>query len=102
MKRTVFAAALVAAAPWAFAQNVEVPKVQCEPKPQMLGPNMMRDRTVKRQFDSDLKKYQECMKAYIAEREASIKAHTAAGNAAIEEYNATMKELQDKQAASKE
>ena len=102
MKRIALAVAFLLATPAALAQGVEVPKPKCEPKPKMLGPNMMRDRTVKRQFDSDLKKYQECMKAYIAEREASIKAHTAAGNAAIEEYNVTMKELADAQAAGKE
>jgi hypothetical protein len=39
------------------------------------------------------------MKAYADERAAAAKAHTDAGNAAINEYNDTMKALQDAQAA---
>jgi len=102
MKRIALAVAFLLAASAALAQGVEVPKPKCEPKPKYLGFKMMQDKSVKRLFDSDLKKYQECMKAYTAEREAAIKAHTAAGNAAIDEYNATMKELEEAQKASRE
>jgi hypothetical protein len=39
------------------------------------------------------------MTAYLEDRKASMKAHEAAANAAIEEFNATMKALNDAQNA---
>jgi hypothetical protein len=96
MKRTLLATLLVAAAP-AFAQQppAEIPKPKCEPKPVMPGPRMREDKGAMRNFKQDHDKYKECMTAYLEERKASIKAHEAAANAAIEEFNATMKALNE-------
>ena len=65
------------------------------------GPKMMEDNRVRKNFQAELENYKKCMKAYADDRAASAKAHTDAGNAAINEYNETMKALQDAQAAGR-
>jgi hypothetical protein len=57
----------------------------------------MEDASVRKRFQRELEEYKNCMKAYADERAAAAKAHTDAGNAAINEYNDTMKALQDAQ-----
>ena len=96
---TLAAAALIAgAAALANAQSApEVPKHKCEPKPTLPGQRLMADDSVRKRFQRDLDAYKTCMKAYADERAAAAKAHTDAGNAAINEYNDTMKALQDAQ-----
>ena len=42
------------------------------------------------------------MTAYVDERKEQANQNTAAGNAAIEEYNALMKKLNEEQAAANE
>ncbi len=98
MKRTLLCAALMAAT-GAFAQQaaLEAPKPSCEPKPTLPGPRMREEPAAMRNFKRDLDKYKECMNAYLEARKGSIKAHQDAANAAIEDYNATMKALNDAQ-----
>lgn len=102
MKSTLFAAAvaaglLAAATTTPAAEPPQVPKHACDPKPVMPGPTLRQDPMVVRRLQRDIDRYRDCMKAYADERAAHSKAHTDAGNAAINEYNATMKELQDQQ-----
>jgi hypothetical protein len=96
---TLAAAALLAgAAALANAQGApEVPKHKCEPKPVLPGQRLLADDTVRKRFQRDIEAYKTCMKAYADERAAAAKAHTDAGNTAINEYNDTMKALQDAQ-----
>ena len=103
MNRITFAAAafLVLAAASANAQQAappEVPKHKCEPKPQMPMRTMMAEPATRKRFQREIDEYKNCMKGYADERAAAAKAHTDAGNAAINEYNETMKALQDAQA----
>lgn len=99
MKSTsILAALLLAVSPLAVtAQSSEVPRHKCDPKPTLPGPRMMEDSSVVKRFQRDIDAYKNCMKAYADERNVASKAHVDAGNAAIDEYNTTMKALQDSQ-----
>jgi hypothetical protein len=95
MKRILLVAALMAAGAALAEQNAEVPKPKCEPKPVYPGMRMREDASAMRAFKRDHDKYKDCMTAYLDERKAAIKAHQDAANAAVEEFNATMKALND-------
>jgi hypothetical protein len=100
MKRTRVAGLLLAGASVAaLAQQTpaDVPKHKCEPKPVLPGSRMLEDASVRKRFQRDVDAYRNCMKSYADERAAAAKAQTDAGNAAIAEYNETMKALQDAQ-----
>ena len=102
MKRLSYAAALVfgAATTLTLAQTpTDVPKPKCEPKPVLPGARMMEEASVRKRFQSDVDAYKKCMTTYLDDRKAAIKAHENAANAAIEEYNGTMKALTDAQKA---
>ncbi|MDQ3026251.1 MAG: hypothetical protein M3R58_07085 [Pseudomonadota bacterium] len=102
MKRLSLAAALIlgAATTFTFAQTVtDVPKPKCEPKPVLPGTRMMEEPSVRKRFQSDLDAYKKCMNDYLEERKATIKANEVAANAAIEDYNGTMKAMADAQKA---
>ena len=99
MKRTLLAAVLMASCAAFAQQNVEVPKPKCEPKPSYPGTRMREDATVMRNFKRDHDNYKKCMTDYLEDRKVSIKAHETAANAAIEDFNATMKALADAQNA---
>lgn len=75
----------------------DVPKHKCDPKPQMPGQRMMQEPGVSQKLQREVDAYKACMKAYADERAAAAKAHMDAGNAAINEYNETMKSLMDAQ-----
>jgi hypothetical protein len=98
MIRTTAAALALAIAPAiAFSQapaTADIPKPKCE-KPVLPGPKMMEEARVAKQFKNDVETYKNCMKAYADERAVVAKANTDAGNAAIDEYNNTMKALQE-------
>lgn len=85
----------------AFAQQApapaDIPKHKCEPKPQLPMRSMMGDPNTRKRFQREIDDYKNCMKVYADDRAAAAKAHTDAGNAAINEYNDTMKALQDAQ-----
>ena len=96
MKRILLAAALCATSAMVAAQPTDVPPIKCE-KPQMPGKRMMEDYKVQKRFETDVKKYKDCVNAYVDERktfisshEKALRAHERAANAAIEEYNATV------------
>ena len=100
MKRITLAALLAAAASTgalAHPPDADIPKHKCEPKPVLPGPRLMEDASVRKRFQRDVETYKTCMKSYADERAAAAKAQTDAGNAAITEYNETMKALQDAQ-----
>ena len=100
MKRTSLAGLLLAgvsAAALAHQPATDIPKHNCEPKPVLPGSRMMEDASVRKRFQRDVETYKGCMKSYADDRAAAAKAQTDAGNAAITEYNETMKALQDAQ-----
>jgi len=100
MKRIILAAALVACATTPFAQATEVPKPQCDPKPEYPGRLAMQSDTRAKAFNNDVKRYADCMKKYVADRQAATKENSDAGNAAIEDYNNTMKKINADQKAA--
>ena len=101
MKRFVIAAAL------ALSVNVpvvyaEVPKPKCDPKPEYPGRLAMQSDTRRKQFQREMDTYKECMVAFIDARKAATQANTEAANAAVDEYNQTMKKINDDITAAKE
>lgn len=98
MKRILVAASLLCATA-AFAQPTDVPPPKCDPKPSYPGQRMREDASAMRIFKRDHDKYKKCMTDYLEERKASMKAHEVAANAAVEEFNATMRALNDAQNA---
>jgi opacity protein-like surface antigen len=98
MKRLLIAAAL-AASTAAYAQQAEVPKPKCDPKPRVPGERMREDAMAMRTFKREHDTYKKCMTDYLEERKVAIKANEAAANAAVDEFNATMKALNDAQNA---
>ena len=90
------AALLVFAASAQASTPSDIPKHKCE-KPSVPGQRMMQEPNVQRNFQRDVDAYKACMKAYADERAAAAKAHMDAGNAAINEYNETIKALTDAQ-----
>ena len=100
MKRVVFTAMLLGIIAAANAQqpaSPDVPKHKCDPKPQLPMAALMNDNATRKKLQREIDQYKNCMKAYSDERAAAAKAHMEAGNAAINEYNDTMKALQDSQ-----
>jgi len=99
MKRATLAAGLLlgAASSLTFAQAADVPKPKCEPKPTLPGARLMEEPSVRKRFQGDLDNYKKCMTAYLDERKAAIAKEQEAANAAIEDYNKTMKDLADQQ-----
>lgn len=100
-RMTLAAAALLAGALGAAGAQQgaapEVPKHKCEPKPQLPMRALIHDNATRKKLQREIEEYKTCMKAYADERAAAARAHTAAGNSAIDEYNETMKALQDAQ-----
>ena len=93
--------ALSAGAQQAATPAPEIPKPTCN-APNMPGSKMMEEATVRRRFENDMKMYGTCMKAYVSERQAAAqslqaqaKAQADAGNEAVKEYNARVKEMND-------
>ena len=71
MKRIYVAAILLGFATTPFAQSAaEVPKHQCQPKPEYPGRLAMQSDTRRGLFERELKQYKECMDKYLAERKA--------------------------------
>jgi hypothetical protein len=107
MKRIALAASLVAATVCAYAQSpastvTPVPPPKCEPKPEFPGKLAMQSDTRRKLFQREFKNYADCMKAYVEDRQASAKAHSDAGNAAVTEYNDVAKKVNDAQKAASE
>ena len=96
LRPCVLAAAL-ACLPAAASTNQppDVPKHKCGVAPERPGQAVGQDRMVRQRFERELKEYQECIKAYVAERNAVAKANHEAANQTIEEYNSAMKALNE-------
>ena len=109
MKKTLLALACAAALPVlaqapAAVPAVEVPSHKCGAMPNMPGERMMEDQSIRRRFEREVKTYGDCLKAYVAERQAvsnnllaQAKANTEAANAVVNEYNASIKKLNESQ-----
>ncbi len=97
MKRILLAAFLLAAATTPFAQSAEVPKSNCDPKPEYPGRLAMQSDTRRGLFERELKTYKTCMDKYLADRKAAMKANEENANAAIGEYNSVMKKINEAQ-----
>lgn len=105
MKRIVLATSLAAICMAAAAQTsdtppakkVEIAKHNCGMAPDFPGAAGMQAEMKRRGFERDLKTYKDCMIAYIEERKATATASMDAANAAINDYNAAMKRLNEEQ-----
>ena len=94
MKRLLLAG-LALAASNAFAQSApSIPKPSCE-KPKLPGEMMRSDASVTKRYNQDVEAWQKCMKGYIDERQSVMKANEEAANAAIKDYNDTIKALNE-------
>jgi hypothetical protein len=100
MKRIALTVALIGCAAAAFAQTADIPAPNCGAKPEYPGRLAMTSDLRRRAFDREIKAYTECIKAYVEERRKTADANTAAGNAAIEEYNAQIKKVKDDETAA--
>jgi hypothetical protein len=88
-------AGIVLAATNAFGQAAgPIAKPSCE-KPKLPGEMMRSDASVTKRYNQDVEAWQKCMKTYIDERQAVMKANEEAANAAIKDYNDTIKSLNE-------
>ena len=109
MKRFILAATLAGAAT-AFAQapapapaiSVESPKPKCEDPPPYPGRVGLQTEDRRNRFVRAVEEYKTCMLAFVEERRAVIKANEGAARAAIETFNARMKQLNDEQEKARE
>jgi hypothetical protein len=104
MRLTPIAAALICLGTTAaLAQDAQVPKHACEPKPAYPGLKAMKSDVEVKAFEGVMKNYKECIVAYISQRKSAVKAHEAAESAAAREYNETMAKIRaDQEAGLKE
>lgn len=103
MKHVILAAVLAASAfPVLAADNPEVPKPACTPKPEFPGHLAMQSDMRRKQFQREMDGYKDCMVAYIDQRKAAAQANTEAANGAVDEFNTTMKKINEGIAAAKE
>jgi hypothetical protein len=94
MTRTLLAAALLVAASSAGAADApQIPKPQCEPIPQAPGMAMRSEELAMKRFKREVDRYEKCMKAYVDEHQALAKANNEAANAAADEYNKTINDI---------
>ncbi len=108
MKRTALAAALLATAGIALAQApagspapADVPKPNCGAKPDYPGKLAMQSDLRRNSFKREIDAYKTCMMAFVEQHKAQQASHFAAANAAIAEYNDTMKKIAADQEAAK-
>jgi hypothetical protein len=96
------AAAFLLVATAASAQPMDIPAMKCEPKPTLPGERMMADPSLRKRFEREMKTYGDCVKAYVSERQTAAKsyqeaakAQADAGNSAVVEYNAFVKQTNE-------
>ena len=89
------------AAPAPAATTPGIPPFQCDPKPVYPGIDNIKSEADLDKLKATVKKYQDCVKAYVTERNATSKAHTEAGNAAVREHTAVMKKFVEDQEEAK-
>ena len=105
MKHVVLAAVLAAFTFPVYAADApkaEVPKPACDPKPEFPGRLAMQSDTRRKQFQREMDTYKECMVAFIDARKAAAQANTEAANGAVDEFNNTMKKINEAITAAKE
>src|SRR5215813_11031723 len=101
MKRLALTATatLLAASGIAFAQAPAAPaaapvdKPKCDPKPEYPGRLAMQSDLRRNSFTREIKAYKDCMMAYVEAQKVQQQAHLQAANAAITDYNDTMKKI---------
>ena len=107
MKRIALAAFLLGTAGIAFAQApaappVDVPKPSCGAKPEYPGKLAMQSDLRRNAFKREIDAYKACMLGYVEEQKVRQAAHLSAANAAIQDYNDTMKKIAAEQEAAKQ
>jgi len=96
MNRFALAAALCLATGAAVAADTApIAPPKCDPQPRTPGSTMRSEEMIMKRFNESVKAYGDCMKAYIADRQADMKANQDAANAAIADYNAVIKRLNE-------
>lgn len=99
LPRTALAASALVLAAQALAQApapapvVNVAPHACTKPAEFPGRVAQQQRIVK--WSSDVRAYTECLKAYVAERNATIDANAKQAKSAIDEYNAAVKDFND-------
>jgi hypothetical protein len=109
MKRIALAAVLLASAGLACAQATapapaptgDVAKPSCGAKPEYPGKLAMQSDLRRNSFKREIDNYKACMMAFVEEYKAKQANAFAAANAAIAEYNETMKKIAADQDAAK-
>jgi hypothetical protein len=108
MKRIALAVAFLAATSLALAQApasppvpLDVAKPNCGAKPEYPGKLAMQSDLRRNSFKREIDAYKTCMMAYVEEHKAQQAGHFAAANAAVQEYNETMKKIAAEQDAAK-
>lgn len=82
-------------APAPAAPSAPLPTIEghkCE-KPEFPGKIAPESRI--RKWSNDFRAYVDCLKAYIAERNAAIEANSKAAKSAVEEFNTNVTEFND-------
>jgi hypothetical protein len=110
MKRTFLAAALFLSTGVSFAQAPAAPapaasdiaKPSCGAKPEYPGKLAMQSDLRRNSFKREIDTYKACMMAYVEEHKKQQQSHFNAANAAIGEYNDTMKKIAAEQDAVKD
>lgn len=90
MKRLALATLLAVCAPLAAAQ-VTVAPMDCGAAPEY--PGRLGSDTQKRSFDKAYKAYDKCVRQYVEDRKAMIKANEVAAQNAIDEFNALVMKM---------
>ena len=107
MKKTALAAALFLSAGVAAAQTpapaapADVAKPNCGAKPEYPGKLAMQSDLRRNSFKREIDNYKACMMSFVEEHKAKQASAFAAANAAIAEYNETMKKISADQEAAK-
>ncbi len=102
MKRLVLAAAAAACVSYVPAQAADIAKSKCEPKPEYPGRLAMQSETRRQGFKRELETYKNCVNKYVDEHKVAMKAEEEAINAAINDYNETMKKIEADQKSAAE
>lgn len=76
------------------ASTAPMPKPECGTKPGEYPGNLASDNQ-KRAWQKEYVGYIECLKKFIEEQQALAEPHVKASNAAINEYNASVKSYND-------
>ena len=82
------AAAAPDAAKMVEAEKANVPAHKCGPLP--MWPGRSAPDSLKKLYEPQMKTYGDCMRLYIEERRAAIKANEAVARALIEDYNTAL------------